>query len=268
MAESPPLTSWVEDAQGSEFPIQNLPWGVFVRDDDASQRQRAGRPLRSPHTSYSSLRCCYFFLFFLLSVVCPPHTRTYVVSVLLSQHPPPPRALARQPYPTVGAAIGSWVLDVTWLAEFSDIFGYTLLLGCEGLPPMPDNMKDYNAGDDEGYGCISGVGGSSTRCFSQGSLKPFMTLGPIAWRSVRLRLQTLLAAESAGLGHSPLRGAPAAKRRGDFLIPRAAVTMRLPCDIGDYTDFYSSMEHAYNVGCMFRGGAVQVESRILRIQET
>lgn len=29
--------------------------------------------------------------------------------------------------------------------------------------------------------------------------------------------------------------------------------MVLPCKIGDYTDFYSSKNHAYNVGCMFRG---------------
>jgi len=28
--------------------------------------------------------------------------------------------------------------------------------------------------------------------------------------------------------------------------------MLLPCKIGDYTDFYSSKQHAYNVGCMFR----------------
>ena len=30
-------------------------------------------------------------------------------------------------------------------------------------------------------------------------------------------------------------------------------TMHLPADIGDYTDFYSSREHATNVGTMFRG---------------
>ena len=29
--------------------------------------------------------------------------------------------------------------------------------------------------------------------------------------------------------------------------------MMLPCNIGDYTDFYSSENHAYNVGVMFRG---------------
>jgi len=29
--------------------------------------------------------------------------------------------------------------------------------------------------------------------------------------------------------------------------------MNLPCIIGDYTDFYSSYNHAYNVGCLIRG---------------
>jgi fumarylacetoacetase len=31
--------------------------------------------------------------------------------------------------------------------------------------------------------------------------------------------------------------------------------MRMPVFIRDYTDFYSSKNHAYNVGCMFRGPA-------------
>ena len=31
------------------------------------------------------------------------------------------------------------------------------------------------------------------------------------------------------------------------------IDMHLPADIGDYTDFYSSKEHATNVGIMFRG---------------
>jgi len=31
------------------------------------------------------------------------------------------------------------------------------------------------------------------------------------------------------------------------------VQMKVPIKIGDYTDFYSSKNHAYNVGVMFRG---------------
>ena len=33
----------------------------------------------------------------------------------------------------------------------------------------------------------------------------------------------------------------------------SSVNMHLPADIGDYTDFYSSIHHATNVGTMFRG---------------
>ena len=37
-----------------------------------------------------------------------------------------------------------------------------------------------------------------------------------------------------------------------FLIPQSHVTLLLPCEIGDYTDFYASIHHASNVGSMFR----------------
>jgi hypothetical protein len=40
--------------------------------------------------------------------------------------------------------------------------------------------------------------------------------------------------------------------RARALVPLSSVTMHLPADIGDYTDFYSSREHATNVGIMFR----------------
>jgi fumarylacetoacetase len=33
----------------------------------------------------------------------------------------------------------------------------------------------------------------------------------------------------------------------------AEANLHLPCEIGDYTDFYASKEHATNVGTMFRG---------------
>src|SRR5262249_6861100 len=41
--------------------------------------------------------------------------------------------------------------------------------------------------------------------------------------------------------------------RARALIPQAEVEMLLPVAIGDYTDFYSSKEHASNVGTMLRG---------------
>src|SRR5205085_3975233 len=41
--------------------------------------------------------------------------------------------------------------------------------------------------------------------------------------------------------------------REQALIPMADVDLLLPTEIGDYTDFYSSREHATNVGTMLRG---------------
>lgn len=37
------------------------------------------------------------------------------------------------------------------------------------------------------------------------------------------------------------------------LVPQSSAAMHLPATIGDYTDFYSSIHHATNVGIMFRG---------------
>lgn len=42
------------------------------------------------------------------------------------------------------------------------------------------------------------------------------------------------------------------KRADGLLIPMAKVTMHMPVQVGDYTDFYSSLEHATNVGKLFR----------------
>jgi len=78
------------------------------------------------------------------------------------------------------------------------------------------------------------------------TLNPLMALGRAAWRQVRETVSTLLDREEPSLrDHDDLR------RR--VLVPRSDVTLLLPVDIGDYTDFYSSREHATNVGTMFRG---------------
>merc|ERR550539_2383319 len=60
------------------------------------------------------------------------------------------------------------------------------------------------------------------------------------WAEARATIRSLLTSEKERLP-------------SDALIPMEAVTMHLPADIGDYTDFYSSLDHATNVGTMFRG---------------
>jgi fumarylacetoacetase len=73
-----------------------------------------------------------------------------------------------------------------------------------------------------------------------------MALGPTAWREARGRLTQLLRADEQTLRDD------AAVRKAAF-HRRSRVEMLLPAEIGDYTDFYSSREHATNVGVMFRG---------------
>ncbi|HVW38560.1 MAG TPA: hypothetical protein VHB99_14695, partial [Pirellulales bacterium] len=73
-----------------------------------------------------------------------------------------------------------------------------------------------------------------------------MALGREAWRGVREQVSRLLSDQEP-----QLRDDAALQR--ETLVPMAAAEMLLPVEIGDYTDFYSSKDHASNVGAMFRG---------------
>ncbi|MBU2901180.1 fumarylacetoacetase [Maribacter dokdonensis] len=77
--------------------------------------------------------------------------------------------------------------------------------------------------------------------FNQSTLNEFIALGKKITNKVRLDIQQLLVIEN-----SPLKNHPEA------FVQQKDVTMHLPVQVGDYTDFYSSIEHATNVGKMFR----------------
>lgn len=79
--------------------------------------------------------------------------------------------------------------------------------------------------------------------FSQPSLNALIELGKPVTHSLRLQLQALLTEPN-----SPLRAVA-----DSVLVPQAEARMHLPVTVGDYTDFYSSEEHATRVGTMFRG---------------
>ena len=83
--------------------------------------------------------------------------------------------------------------------------------------------------------------------FSQEFLNPMMQKGKMAVRALRNRIAELLATDNTSFQNN------AAQHHA--LIPIAEVQMALPVQIGDYTDFYSSKEHATNVGVMFRDPA-------------
>lgn len=141
----PALRSWVESAQGSLFPIQNLPIGIFSTE---------------------------------------------------------------QKTPRAGIAIGDYILD---------------LAVCF----------------DKGFIKIEGV---SENIFAKDCINSYLELGRTVWRSVRSQISNFLNAENAS----------DASYASEVLVLQADATMHLAMKIGDYTDFYSSLEHASNVGKIFR----------------
>jgi len=147
-ANSPKLKSWVEVPAGSDFPIQNLPFGIFK-------------------TEYLS--------------------------------------------PVAGVAIGDHVLDLVYLHENGFLDGLGLPVGI----------------------------------FNQRYINDFIGLGKKKTREVRERISELLQHDN-----DELKSNLAAREIA--LIPMSEVEMQLPIRIPNYTDFYSSEEHATNVGTMFR----------------
>jgi fumarylacetoacetase len=115
--------------------------------------------------------------------------------------------------PRVGVAIGEHVLDLAVL-EAAGLFDTAALRG--------------------------------RAVFGQGALNDFMALGRPAWREARATVSRLLRQDEPALRDNT-------DLRESALVPTAGVELLLPAAVGDYTDFYSSREHATNVGTMTRG---------------
>ena len=147
-ANDPALHSWIEIAADSEFPIQNLPFGIFSTPD------------RDPR---------------------------------------------------VGVAIGDYILDMC-------------VLGRQNFFELID--LDPNV-------------------FHRPALNDFIALGKPIWRAVRNRVSELLRNDNDEIsGNSNLIR--------DCLVKQSEAEMLMPVKVPNYTDFYSSREHATNVGSMFR----------------
>lgn len=82
--------------------------------------------------------------------------------------------------------------------------------------------------------------------FNQPTLNAFIATGKAHWSKVRQRLQALLSTDQAQLRDNQ-------ELRQQALVPQSDARMHLPVEIPGYTDFYSSREHAFNIGSMFRG---------------
>ena len=86
------------------------------------------------------------------------------------------------------------------------------------------------------------------RLFNRPTVNAFIERGADAWRRAREAISELLRADNARLRDD-------ARLRARAFAPQSAAKMLLPLAIPGYTDFYSSKEHATNVGSMFRDPA-------------
>ena len=148
LANDPSRKSWIPVPENSDFPIQNLPFGVFIPEDDII---------------------------------------------------------------TTGTRIGDTAIDLSVLQQLGYFKGIDL----------PDDV------------------------FLQDTLNDFIALGRSTWRKVRNRLAELFDEGNTELKEN-------VDHQNKALFPVDHVQMLMPVFIQDYTDFYSSIEHATNVGKMFR----------------
>lgn len=81
--------------------------------------------------------------------------------------------------------------------------------------------------------------------FDSCTLNKMMVHGKQAIRELRNRIAELLSKDSSELKNNT-------EEQNQILFDQSEAKMHMPVEVGDYTDFYSSEQHAYNVGCMFR----------------
>lgn len=104
-------------------------------------------------------------------------------------------------------------------------------------------ILDVTACHDEGR--FSGLAERAAEACTAPSLNGLMALGRDHRVELRRQVSALLAEDSPA--HR------ANRRLGDrILVPMAEAELLVPAAIGDYTDFYASVHHAFNVGSMLR----------------
>jgi len=112
-----------------------------------------------------------------------------------------------------------------------------------GLPragvAIGDMILDLAAAQDA---CLlDGEAGRAVEATAGGTLNPLFALGAGTRRALRARLSDLLT-----------QGSTEASAAAGMLHRAADCTMHVPAHIGDYTDFYVGINHATNIGKLFR----------------
>ncbi|MDI3326451.1 fumarylacetoacetase [Pontibacterium granulatum] len=102
-----------------------------------------------------------------------------------------------------------------------------------------DQIVDLAAAKD--VGVFSGLAQTAAEACAAPTLNEFMGMGSEAWSALRLALSQALRS-----------GSDAEAKLSACLVAQADAEYDLPCTIGDYTDFYTSVFHATAVGSLFR----------------
>lgn len=105
-----------------------------------------------------------------------------------------------------------------------------------------DSVLDLRIMSEKGFLKQTGIDHS---VFASNCLNPLMSLDKSKWSSLRSRISELLDATNSELKSQSALCTEALKKQ-------SAIKLHMPVKIGDYIDFYSSVEHATNVGKMFR----------------
>ena len=92
-------------------------------------------------------------------------------------------------------------------------------------------------------------------------LNPFAALGRPIHSAVRKYIQSVFLLD----GPFPDILASKPELQKQCLVPLAEVTMHLPMHIGDYTDFYAGLHHAFRVGELFRGAANALQPNYMHL---
>jgi fumarylacetoacetase len=105
-----------------------------------------------------------------------------------------------------------------------------------------DQMVDMTAAHASGVFMEAGpLAQTAAQACCAPSLNMFMALGSVAWSALRLALSRALR-----------EGAPQQSDLQACLVPQAKAEFAVPAHIGDYTDFYTSVHHATNIGKLLR----------------
>jgi fumarylacetoacetase len=88
---------------------------------------------------------------------------------------------------------------------------------------------------------FDGLAGTAVLAAAQDKFNALMALGPSAWSALRLALSRALR-----------EGSAEQEQLQACLVPQAEAQYDVPARIGDYTDFYTSVHHATNIGRLFR----------------